>query len=288
MAQQQQAQLPPLEWLRVFEAAGRNGNFTTAAQELGLTQAAVSQRIRNLELRLGKVLFYRKPRGVELTLDGESYLPHVQSALLALTRSTADLFSQPVSQITIVAMPSHIKLLILPRLAPFLSAHPQLRVNFISAFRQSDFDDGLGDFHLRYGNGEWAGRQATLVEREILAPAGAPALCREAGTNWRDLPLLELTGPRFGWREWSAATGSSMPFRSRLRFDSFDLLLQAAIEGLGVMLASLPLSQTAFERRDLIRLSEPEMTMDTGYWLSWGAHQPRLAIHDHLMQVLGS
>lgn len=67
--------LPPLEWLRVFEAAARLENFSNAARELGLTQAAVSQRIRNLEGRLGKPLFTRLPRGVELTVEGEAYAP---------------------------------------------------------------------------------------------------------------------------------------------------------------------------------------------------------------------
>ena len=81
--------LPPLEWLRVFEAAGRLSNFTAAANELGLTQAAVSQRMRNLEEHLKTHLFLRLARGVELTAEGEAYLPHVQSALAAMRRGTA-------------------------------------------------------------------------------------------------------------------------------------------------------------------------------------------------------
>jgi LysR family transcriptional regulator, glycine cleavage system transcriptional activator len=71
--------LPPLKWIRVFEAAARLGNFTAAAKELGLTQAAVSQRIRNLELRLGAQLFNRRARGVILSLQGEAWLPQSTS-----------------------------------------------------------------------------------------------------------------------------------------------------------------------------------------------------------------
>ena len=77
------SQLPPLEWLRVFDAAARTGNFTAAADELGLTQAAVSQRMRHLEARLGAALFKRLPRGVELTGEGEAYAPHEAEALAA-------------------------------------------------------------------------------------------------------------------------------------------------------------------------------------------------------------
>ncbi|MCP4316645.1 MAG: LysR family transcriptional regulator [Hyphomicrobiales bacterium] len=280
-------ELSPLEWLRVFEAAGRSGNFTAAAHSLGLTQAAVSQRIRNLEHRLGKDLFKRKPRGVELTLDGEAYLPHVQSALAALARSTADLFSPAVSEITIAAMPSHIELLVLPRLKPFLANHPGLRVTFVSVYRQRDFDDAKADFHLRYGLGNWPGRRADLLHQELLAPAAAPSLL-QAEDNWRKGPIIELSGPRSGWRAWSAATGSPAPLRSGLHFDSFDLVLNAAFEGLGAILASLPLCEAALATGRLARLPEPQVAMDEGYWLSWPVERQPLPIHRDLAAWLGA
>jgi len=278
--------LPPLEWLRVFEAAGRCGSFTAAAQSLGLTQAAVSQRIRNLELRLGRALFVRKPRGVELTLDGEAYLPHVQAALGALTRSTADLFSPAVREITIAAMPSHIELLVLPRLGPFLAGHRDLRVTLVSVYRQRDFDAVEADLHLRYGDGQWAGRHAQLLHREVLAPAAAPSLAG-ARHSWRDGPVVDLSGPRSGWRAWSAASGTPAPSRSALQFDSFDLVLGAALQGLGVILASLPLSAAAMAEGRLVRLPEPEVEIDAGYWLSWAEDTPPSATHKSLAEILG-
>lgn len=277
--------LPPLEWLRVFEAAGRTGSFTAAAQALGLTQAAVSQRIRNLEMRLGRSLFDRKPRGVELTLDGEAYLPHVQAALGALARSTADLFSPAVRQITIAAMPSHIALLAMPRLGPFLADHPDLRVTFVSVDRQRDFDVVEADLHLRYGNGQWPGRRAQLLHREVLAPAASPKLAR-AGKTWREGPVVELSGPRSGWRAWSAATGTPAPSRAVLQFDSFDLVLSAALQGLGVILASLPLIAAASADGRLVRLPEPEVEIDAGYWLSWNDKVQPSALHTRLLGIL--
>ncbi|WP_169054172.1 LysR family transcriptional regulator [Nitratireductor sp. XY-223] len=279
--------LPPLEWLRVFEAAGRCGSFTAAAGELGLTQAAISQRIRNLEHRLGKELFVRKPRGVALTLDGEAYLPHVQAALSALSRSTADLFSPDISEITICAMPSHIELLILPRLKALLADRPQLRVTFVSAFRQHDFDNIAADFHLRYGNGTWPGRRAQLLHRERLAPAVAPQHLKQGG-DWRALPALALSGPRSGWQAWAAATGSPPPYRTGMRFDSYDLALTAAIEGHGAILASIPLSQAAIGEGRLALLSEPSVTMDAGYWLSWAADRPVPALLREMVDILAA
>lgn len=287
MDQQSERGLPPLEWLRVFEAAGRTGSFTAAAQSLGLTQAAVSQRIRNLEQRLGRALFDRKPRGVELTLDGEAYLPHVQAALDGLARSTADLFSPAMREITIAAMPSHIALLAVPRLTPFLTEHRDLRVSFVSVDRQRDFDAVEADLHLRYGNGQWPGRRAHLLHREVLAPAASTQL---AGTakNWRDGPVIDLSGPRSGWRAWSAATGTSAPSRSVLQFDSFDLVLSAALQGLGVILASLPLSAAALADGRLVRLAEPEVEIEAGYWLSWKEDVQPGALHKRLVDILGS
>ncbi len=108
--------LPPLEWIRVFEAAARLGSFTAAADELGITQAAVSQRIRKLEQRLGAQLFNRQARGVSLSTQGESWLPHVQGALAQLLNSTANLFEAPRRKVTIAASSSVIELWIVPRL----------------------------------------------------------------------------------------------------------------------------------------------------------------------------
>ena len=99
------------------EAAARLGSFTTAADELGITQAAVSQRIRNLEQRLGAQLFNRQARGVSLSTQGESWLPHVQGALSQLLHSTANLFEAPRRKVTIAASASIIELWIVPRLS---------------------------------------------------------------------------------------------------------------------------------------------------------------------------
>ncbi len=93
MSQPDKLDLPPLEWLRVFESAGRHLNFTEAANELSLTQATVSQRIQHLEHRLGLTLFRRLPRGVELTASGEAYLPIIAQALNVMAEGTHQLFA---------------------------------------------------------------------------------------------------------------------------------------------------------------------------------------------------
>ena len=109
--------LPPLEWVRAFEAAARLGSFTAAAAETGLTQPAVSQRIGQLEKHLGAQLFIRQARTIALTVEGETWLPHVQAALRELSDSSDLLFSRGRQRLTISASQSVISMWLAPRLS---------------------------------------------------------------------------------------------------------------------------------------------------------------------------
>ena len=262
------AALPPLEWLRVFEAAGRAGNFTATAAELGLTQAAVSQRIRNLEARLGVRLFVRLPRGVELTADGEAYLPHVQTALAELGRSTDDLFGSPLRKFTVAAPLSVAALWIAPRVAALAREFPQLQIAVATVNRPADYAAAGADFEVRFGAGNWPERRAVRLYDEVLAPAAAPRLL-ERDRDWRQLPQIAVSGPRDGWAEWAAATGAAPPRPPFLRFDSFAPACAAAVAGGGVLLASLALAAPALAAGQLLRLPEPELRMNRSYWLTW-------------------
>lgn len=269
--------LPPLEWLRVFESAARRGNFSAAAEELGLTQAAVSQRIRKLEARLGTRLFDRLPRGVELTIDGEAYAPHVQSALAALQRSTADLFGKPRRRLTVAAPQSIIDLWIAPRLATILAAFPALEITFATFHRHTDAGAATADLWVRFGDGNWPGATARKMFDEVLAPVIAPGLLRSADGDWRTLPQIAVSGPRDGWREWAAATGVAPPKPHAVRFDSITHALSATLAGAGVMLGSLALLGPYLESDTLRRLDEPALKMEQGYWLTWKSNgaEPR-------------
>ena len=271
MAQQSpSASLPPLEWLRVFEAAGRTGSFTAAALELNLTQAAVSQRIRNLEARLGRRLFVRLRRGVELSADGETYLPHVQTTLAALARSTADLFAAPRGRLTIATPLSVAELWIAPRLGALASELPSLEVSIAIIQRPVDYTSAEADFEVRFGAGDWPRRRGVRLYPEVLAPVAAPSLLKSEA-NWRRLPQIAVSGPRDGWREWAAATGVAPPRPPQLRFDSFAPALAAALSGAGVLLGSLALIEPEIKAGRLVRLPEPQIEMPHAYWLSWDA-----------------
>jgi DNA-binding transcriptional LysR family regulator len=279
--------LPPLEWLRAFEAAGRLGNFTAAADELGLTQAAVSQRIRQLETRLNSHLFLRLARGVELTADGEAYLPHIRNALDAVRRGTADLFGAPKTRITIAAPASVAALWIAPRLSALNLARPTLQVLVSTIHRWSDFDATQADFEVRFGQGSWPERAAARLYTEVLAPACSPDLLGGADNReWRRLPTIAVSGPRDGWNEWAAATGEPPLGEPVLRFDSMITAMNAARAGAGVLLASLPLARGELANRSLITLSDRHLPMAGGYWLTWPARHGWRAHDDAIVSTL--
>ncbi|MFA3919517.1 LysR family transcriptional regulator [Ruegeria hyattellae] len=270
--------LPPLDWLRVFEAAGRLGGFSAAAREFGLTQAAVSQRIGNLEAWLGRSLFIREARGVSLTVEGESYLPLVQDSLRALERNTENLFGKSPTELRVAGLNSHLGALVVSRLAAFHAAHPKLRLVIDSLDRWSGFDEEKTWLQLRFGSGAWPARAARLVATEVLTPMAAP------GLSW-GAPLIELRGPRPGWSDWSAETGETMTGGGWLSVDSMEHALEAARLGMGVVLGSVPLARELLQTGALRRLDLPDMITSEGYWLTWPEDRPISSKQRHLVEA---
>ncbi len=260
--------LPHLPWLRSFEAAARRLNFTLAGGELGLTQAAMSQHVSALEATLGVKLFHRRQRGVELTADGAAYLPHVQTALAGLARSTADLFGERRgTEITIIAPISFATLWLAPRLAAFRKSNPAITLSITTAHVPADYPVDAGDFEIRFGTGAWAGRQAWRLTKERLTPVCAPVLLPRKSKDWTHLPLLTVKGPREMWRDWFVRAKLE-PSRPVLSFDSFIAAHAAAISGAGVLLGSRPLIDPALHGRRLIRLSQIELESPNGHFLA--------------------
>ncbi|RBW54794.1 LysR family transcriptional regulator [Ruegeria sp. A3M17] len=254
--------LPPLDWLRVFEAAGRLGGFSAAAREFGLTQAAVSQRIGNLEAWLGRTLFVREARGVSLTVEGESYLPLVQDSLQALERNTEDLFGKSPRELRVAGLSSHIHALVVPSLARFQEMQPKVRVLTDSVARRSSLDEERTWLQIRYGRGAWPGRDSELIAAEVLVPMAAP------GVEW-DAPLIDLRGERPGWRDWAQKADQGDVTTSHISFDSMEHALSAARQGMGVALGSVPLAKADLQAGRLRRLNLPELKTKDGYWLTW-------------------
>jgi LysR family glycine cleavage system transcriptional activator len=256
----------PLEWVRVFEAAGRIGSFTAAAEEIGLTQAAVSQRIRNLEERIGARLFSRQARGVTLTVEGEAWLPHVTNALQALNRSAGELFGQSLEKLVVSASTSITQLWVVPRLAA-LSGSAGIQISMTTMNIEADFAKANAVVEIRYGNGPWPGMHSARLFRETQAPLAAPQLLQKS-VRWQNLPRISIAGPRPGWQQWAAQTGDSALPVPRYRFDNLVSALAAAKAGVGVVLGSLPLCTHDLRDKLLVRLTEETLVQDAGYWMT--------------------
>nr|WP_321249769.1 LysR family transcriptional regulator [uncultured Ruegeria sp.] len=277
--------LPPLDWLRVFEAAGRLGGFSAAAREFGLTQAAVSQRIGNLESWLGRTLFVREARGVSLTVEGESYLPLVQDSLQALERNTEDLFGKSPRELRVAGLSSNIHALVLPAVARFQEVRPKVRVMTDSVARRSSLDEERTWLQIRYGRGIWPGRDAALIAREVLVPMAAP------GVEW-GAPLIDLRGERPAWRDWARKTDNAELPPSKISLDSMEHAISAARQGIGVALGSVPLAHSDLHAGRLCRLELPELLTKDGYWLTWPeerakSNKQRALIADFLQALRG-
>ncbi|MEM7169877.1 MAG: LysR family transcriptional regulator [Pseudomonadota bacterium] len=256
----------PMEWVRVFEAAGRTGSFTAAAEEAGITQAAVSQRIRNLESRIGRALFLRQARGVTLTVDGEAWLPYVSQALNDLDRSAKELFAKPLRRLDIAASASVIQLWVTPRLKSLAAAGNE-QISLSTMTLEGDYDRAGAPLEIRFGDGSWPERLSRRLFAEALQPLATPQLAA-AVPDWREAPLIAIAGPRPGWREWARQAGQAAPPTPRYRFDSLVSALAAAQEGLGGFLGSLPLCRAALDSGQLVPLDPNILYPSHSYWLT--------------------
>lgn len=201
--------LPPLSWLRSFEAAARNLSFTTAAEEIGLTQSAVSQQVKSLESRLGVQLFIRHARGLALTDAGRRLLPEVDAPLQALSRAMVGMDTRPSRNLLTIASSisvAHWK--IAPRLTEFRARFPQTEVRILSAIWPDDFHSTRADVEIRFGSAQQAGPEAEAILPNDLIALKTPTLNGDVA----DLPLIETVGTSSGWQ---AGPDRSNPCQTR-------------------------------------------------------------------------
>ena len=168
--------LPPLNWLRTFEASARHLSFTHAASELNLTQAAVSHQIKGLENQLGCVLFRRLARGLELTNDGVAYLPAVQESVERLKAATEEIFGLGRRNLlTINVNLSFFMAWLAPKLNRFVDRYPDISLRVTTNVWDSIIDDSAdNDLEIRYGHGKWRGKKSDRLTWDELFPVCSP------------------------------------------------------------------------------------------------------------------
>ena len=257
--------MPPLEWVRAFEAAARCGSFTAAANETGLTQSAISQRIGHLEKLLETTLFHRQARSIALTVEGEAWLPHVRTAFAGLRDSSEALFGAGRGRLTLSASQSVIELWLLPRLARLehIGGGRISVQTMVTGAHDAPIDDVI---RIRYGTGDWPHDYRLRLYPESIAPLAAPDLVGRHGADWTALPRIACSGQRPGWSEWATRFAIPTTPVPRLRFDTFVSALGAARAGLGVILGSLPLCEADIAAGRLVRLGDDVLHHHESYW----------------------
>ena len=249
--------LPSLPALRVFEAAGRLESFTLAADELDVTTSAVSRQIGTLERALGVKLFERLPRGLRLTPEGTRYLAEVADALRRLEQASTALRGGPRRTLRLSVLPSFAGNWLVPRLPAFEAAHPDVDVMLEATTRYADFRHEQVDLAIRFGTGPWDGlaseRLLPLEYYPVCKPSRLRSLRRPADLA-RDTWLDEVHIPD-AWPRWLQAAGvpGIEPVR-RLTYDNAQLMLDAAMAGQGVALATDVLAERYIRER---RLAQP-------------------------------
>jgi LysR family glycine cleavage system transcriptional activator len=234
-------QLPPLAAVRVFDAAARHLSFTRAAAELGMTQAAVSYQIKQLEDRVGSPLFRRLTRRLELTEAGLRLAGPVGEALGRLADAFAAARAVEDDVLKITAIHTFAANWLVPRLARFETAYPHINVWLDSSGRMYDLVADEIDIGIRTGFGDWPGLEAEPLLPVALTPMASPALIAQYGGIKTPADLMRM--PLFredddSWEAWFALAGHPVPagVAKHRRLDSQQLMGKAAVDGHGVAL----------------------------------------------------
>ena len=265
-------QLLPLDTLRAFEAAGRTGSFSGAAEALDVTHGAISRQIAKLERWLGQRLFDRQARGVGLTPEGQRLFLRATEAL-ALIADSSDRWIEAKGSavVRLAALPSVSGLWLMPRLRFLETGEPNLRVELIVEHREGDLADDAVDLALRCGRGAVPKRVSVQLFEEHCFPIAAPELAQEIGQGKPErllnFPLIHDSDAT-GWRAWLGAQGLDYrPRRQDRRFEDYNLVLDAAVHGLGIALARPPLVQDVLAQGRVVAVDDRTVLNPVAYWL---------------------
>jgi LysR family glycine cleavage system transcriptional activator len=272
--------LPPLNALRAFEVAARSANFTRAAQELGVSQAAVSQQVKALEATLGLKLFSRDGKRLVITRAGKQYLAIVRDALDRIAVGTDRLLQRKPSNLSVSTSPDFGAKWLVHRLGRFTAAYPEIDLRVATTTKQVDLIAEHVDLAIRHGNGHWAGLDAIALCQERLVPVCSPKLLSGGNriSQASDLlkhPLLRLDGWAT-WSKWFAAAGVAAPARKGPVLNQASMLIDAAAEGQGVALARTTLAAWDLRHGRLVVPINFSLPLENTYWIVY----PKLAAGD--------
>jgi LysR family glycine cleavage system transcriptional activator len=275
--------LPPLSAVRVFEAAARHGNYTRAAEELGMTQAAVSYQMKLLEERLGAPLFARSGRGIALTEHGRRIAPQITSAFDTMGEAFGAVRAENEAVLTITAPRTMATNWLAGRLGEFQLSHPDLAVRLHVGDEMLDLAAGEADVGIRGAPAPSPGLAAHFLMRMPVTPLVSPALLAQHPPIEKPADVLKL--PRLSptddwwelWLESAMADSVEAAAHPGIRFDSQILDGNAAIAGHGAAILSPPMWQTAIDAGQLVAPCPHFVDYRNGFWLVYPESKRGLA-----------
>ncbi|HDZ9833153.1 TPA: transcriptional regulator GcvA [Yersinia enterocolitica] len=250
--------LPPLNALRVFDAAARHLSFTKAADELFVTQAAVSHQIKSLEDFLGLKLFRRRNRSLLLTEEGQSYYLDIKEIFTSINEATRKLQARSAKGALTVSLPPSFAIQwLVPRLSGFNAAYPGIDVRIQAVDREEDKLADDVDVAIFYGRGNWTGLRTERLYAEFLLPVCAPSLLM--GENGLKVPadlanhtLLHDTSRR-DWMAYTRQLGvPQINVQQGPIFSHSAMVVQAAVHGQGIALVNNVMAQSEIEAGRLV------------------------------------
>jgi len=262
--------LPPLNALKAFEAAARHESFTRAAQELCVTQGAVSQQVKALEAELGCRLFNREHRRLVITAAGRSYLAVVRDAFDRLALGTEALLQQHKSNVLSVSTsPNFATKWLVHRLGRFAERYPAIVLKLSASLQHVDFAREDFDVAIRHGDGHWPTLDVTRLCEEELFPVCSPALAAGLRTphDLKNHTLLHCDERR-DWEMWlAAAKVAGIDYERGPVFNQASMAIDAAVDGQGIALARSALAAWDLGVGRLVRPFAPSLKLPYAYWI---------------------
>ena len=267
--------IPSLAALQVFDAAARHMSFTRAAADLNVTQSAVSRQIRDLEAFLGQPLFHRIKQRLVMTEAGEAYAASVRELLNQAEAATLQVmaYNGRGGVLTVALLPTFGSRWLVPRLGDFIARHPDIQLNLVSQVKPFDFAGSGIDAAVHFGSDVWPDAVCHRLMGEVIVPVCAPALLggRPALARPQDVrqfPMLQLTTRPQAWADWLHAVGvDTLDGPPGPRFEEFQMVIQAAIAGLGIAVLPRFLIQEELASGRLALAIDRPVVSDQAYYL---------------------
>ena len=281
--------LPSLNALRAFEAAGRHESFSRAADELGVSHSSISRHVRGLEQRLGVQLFREVARGVALTVEGGRYLQRISPAFDVIGAATDGLVDAPAGRVTVNSEPVFAAKIVVPHLADFQQAFPDIELRLIGSNELADLDRYEADLAIRYAKTGHLDEPSDLLSDAAIYPFTAPGYLPDDILRPEHLSTKPLLRDRGGniWIDWAAHAGFDVdvpdpPWRMRAA-----LALEAAVHGAGIYLGAADGTDLDEKAGRLVRVSQVGLQQGSFHLLSSGQAVRRKAVRTVRTWLLG-